>query len=549
MKHVARLLALLLLAPSIASAQYGGLWNTPERYNAAAVAITGGTLSGIGGDTMTSDAAARSNVLRGSNAYPQATVNTTGGDTKLCAGIGRRLVTIVDYSLIDAIDTVTLTVNGSASVKTAGGTDWTAATSNAATAISLATALSAITGVSATASGSSVYITPASTVCTLTLATSMAAGEGTVTSGTDGTVTLGGTIASGTPLAPSSGGTGVANNDAATITRSGNHALTITTSGATNITVPTSGTLVNSTDNIATATTATNQSGGTVNATTITGSSTFNDTFVGPHAVGTTTSAFVSWDFGGTFASAATNAQGVRFGTTLQPAPGLNAFVVNMSAAIQEAASGTHTDFVGFNLQPPSIAAAGADVTNATTLKVTNEPTAAGATQRALWIAAGRSEFGGVMYATALTAASGTPNSICQNGATGEVTVNAALTCTVSSERFKNHIESFSGSGLKLVSSIKPSAFFYNDRSDRARLGLIAENLAKVDPRLAEWDAQGRPNSIDFPAMMAVMVKAIQEQQARIEQLEARITAMGDLPRGPGAVQVLHVFDSTRTVH
>lgn len=45
-------------------------------------------------------------------------------------------------------------------------------------------------------------------------------------------------------LDPANGGTGVANNAAATLTRSGNHALTITTAGATNVTLPTSGTLV-----------------------------------------------------------------------------------------------------------------------------------------------------------------------------------------------------------------------------------------------------------------------------------------------------------------
>lgn len=48
---------------------------------------------------------------------------------------------------------------------------------------------------------------------------------------------------SGSPLAPSRGGTGVSNNDAATLTRTGNHALTITTTGTTGVTLPTSGTL------------------------------------------------------------------------------------------------------------------------------------------------------------------------------------------------------------------------------------------------------------------------------------------------------------------
>ena len=44
-------------------------------------------------------------------------------------------------------------------------------------------------------------------------------------------------------LGSANGGTGVANNAAATLTRSGSHALTITTTGTTGITLPTTGTL------------------------------------------------------------------------------------------------------------------------------------------------------------------------------------------------------------------------------------------------------------------------------------------------------------------
>lgn len=44
-------------------------------------------------------------------------------------------------------------------------------------------------------------------------------------------------------LSPANGGTGVANNAAATLTRSGSHPLTITTTGTTGVTFPTTGTL------------------------------------------------------------------------------------------------------------------------------------------------------------------------------------------------------------------------------------------------------------------------------------------------------------------
>src|SRR5512139_3643741 len=44
-------------------------------------------------------------------------------------------------------------------------------------------------------------------------------------------------------VTPSQGGTGVANNDASTLTISGAFATTLTVSGATSVTLPTSGTL------------------------------------------------------------------------------------------------------------------------------------------------------------------------------------------------------------------------------------------------------------------------------------------------------------------
>lgn len=66
------------------------------------------------------------------------------------------------------------------------------------------------------------------------------------------------------PLSAALGGTGAANNAAATLTRSGNHALTLTTSGTTSLTLPTSGTVLSD------AATITVAQGGTGRATSTT---------------------------------------------------------------------------------------------------------------------------------------------------------------------------------------------------------------------------------------------------------------------------------------
>lgn len=123
---------------------------------------------------------------------------------------------------------------------------------------------------------------------------------------------------------------------------------------------------------------------------------------------------------------------------------------------------------------------------------------------------------------SSLTTAAGTPSSICQNAATKEITVNAALTCTVSSRDYKAAIEAFNGRGLQLVMAMRPTTFYYTDNFERPRIGLIAEDLNAVDPRLSEHTAEGKPNSIDFPAVMASLVDAVQQQQAQINELRAR---------------------------
>lgn len=125
------------------------------------------------------------------------------------------------------------------------------------------------------------------------------------------------------------------------------------------------------------------------------------------------------------------------------------------------------------------------------------------------------------LFFSNITTASGTPGSICYNTATNEVTRNSALTCTVSSARFKDSIERYDASALSIIDSITPATFTYKDHPERPRLGLIAEDLAAVDIRLAERGEDGSPNSIDFPAVMAVLIKAVQELKAEVATLKA----------------------------
>lgn len=121
-----------------------------------------------------------------------------------------------------------------------------------------------------------------------------------------------------------------------------------------------------------------------------------------------------------------------------------------------------------------------------------------------------------------LTAASGTPTAICRNA--NEITVNAAVTCTVSSLDFKHDFRPIEESACSKLRAMRPGSFFYNDNHNRQRLGFVAEYMARVDRRLADgWDKDDHPRSIDQNAILAIVVKCSQEQIATNDNLRADI--------------------------
>ena len=133
----------------------------------------------------------------------------------------------------------------------------------------------------------------------------------------------------------------------------------------------------------------------------------------------------------------------------------------------------------------------------------------------------GLTASGSAIVLSGLGAATGTPNSICQNGTT--ITVNAALTCTVSNETIKNHFKPLQAS-LSDFMRLEPAEFQYNDVPGRTRWGFGAMQLASVNRALGDgWRADGKPWSIDENAILALTVKTGQEQERRIEALQHEV--------------------------
>lgn len=123
---------------------------------------------------------------------------------------------------------------------------------------------------------------------------------------------------------------------------------------------------------------------------------------------------------------------------------------------------------------------------------------------------------GATVVFSGLGSATGTPDSVCLN--TNTLKRNAALTCTVSSENVKNSFASIPATDFM---ALRPLQFQYNDVPGRTRWGFGAQQVASVNPALADgWRDDGTPWSLDQNAILALTVKTVQEFERRLKSLE-----------------------------
>ena len=108
---------------------------------------------------------------------------------------------------------------------------------------------------------------------------------------------------------------------------------------------------------------------------------------------------------------------------------------------------------------------------------------------------------------------------------------NGQFFVTSSSRRFKHDIVEYD-KGLAELMQMQPKYFVYNDEpNQKQRAGFIAEDFHDLGMTeyVEYWkDDEGNdtPSEIGYSNMVAILVKSIQEQQALITTLTARITAL-----------------------
>ena len=119
-----------------------------------------------------------------------------------------------------------------------------------------------------------------------------------------------------------------------------------------------------------------------------------------------------------------------------------------------------------------------------------------------------------------------------QNSTTAPVVVSAdgQLGTVVSSERFKKDIAAMEKASEAIL-SLRPVTFHYKtDTKGIPQFGLIAEEVAKVNPALVLHDKEGKPYTVRYDQVNAMMLNEFlkehrknEQQESKLEEQEAKI--------------------------
>jgi hypothetical protein len=115
-----------------------------------------------------------------------------------------------------------------------------------------------------------------------------------------------------------------------------------------------------------------------------------------------------------------------------------------------------------------------------------------------------------------------------QSGTTAPVVVSdtGQLGTVVSSQRFKKDIATMEKASETIL-SLRPVTFHYKtDTKGTPQFGLVAEEVAKVNPALALPDKEGKPYTVRYEAVNAMLLNEFLKEHRRVEQLEKQIEAL-----------------------
>jgi len=117
-----------------------------------------------------------------------------------------------------------------------------------------------------------------------------------------------------------------------------------------------------------------------------------------------------------------------------------------------------------------------------------------------------------------------------QSGNTAPVVVSdgGQLGIIASSERFKKDIATMEKAS-EAVLSLRPVTFHYKtDTKGIPQFGLIAEEVAKVNPVLVLPDKEGKPYTVRYDAVNAMLLNEFLKEHQKVEKLEAALRAVNE---------------------
>jgi hypothetical protein len=97
------------------------------------------------------------------------------------------------------------------------------------------------------------------------------------------------------------------------------------------------------------------------------------------------------------------------------------------------------------------------------------------------------------------------------------------LGTVASSERFKKDI-AIMGQASEGILSLRPVTFHYKtDGENTPQFGLIAEEVAKVNPALVVPDKEGKPYTVRYDAVNAMLLNEFLKEHRKVEELQATV--------------------------
>ena len=108
------------------------------------------------------------------------------------------------------------------------------------------------------------------------------------------------------------------------------------------------------------------------------------------------------------------------------------------------------------------------------------------------------------------------------------VGTNGKLGTVVSSERFKDAVKSM-GKTSEAILALNPVTFRYKKELDPEgipQFGLVAEDVEKVNPDLVARDEQGKPYSVRYEAVNAMLLNEFLKEHQTVQELKKQVAEL-----------------------